>query len=229
LNKLLRAGALAIVALLSIGANGNWNTHVVETDRAHVIGNPDAKVTLTEFVSYTCPHCAEFAVEGEAPLQLVYIGPGKLKVEVRSVIRNVVDLGATMLVECGPKEKFLQNHTMFMRRQGTWLAKVQQSTPAQRAVWMRGDAAGLRSMASALGHGVWSFLKHYIFKLGFIDGWAGFVIAFIFVAFLFERILRGHAPAHHAAAHHSTVHHHAFHPLFSLETGLARVRTRPRD
>jgi len=34
------------------------------------------------------------------------------------------------------------------------------------------------SMATALGHGIWSFLKHYIFKLGFIDGWAGFVIAF---------------------------------------------------
>jgi len=34
------------------------------------------------------------------------------------------------------------------------------------------------SMAGALGHGLWSFLKHYIFKLGFIDGWAGFVIAF---------------------------------------------------
>ena len=34
------------------------------------------------------------------------------------------------------------------------------------------------SMASAFGHAVWSFIKHYIFKLGFIDGWAGFVIAF---------------------------------------------------
>jgi len=34
------------------------------------------------------------------------------------------------------------------------------------------------SMASALGHGIWSFVKHYIFKFGFIDGWAGFVIAF---------------------------------------------------
>src|SRR5262244_3611215 len=33
------------------------------------------------------------------------------------------------------------------------------------------------SMGSALGHGIWSFIKHYIFKLGFIDGWAGFVIA----------------------------------------------------
>jgi glycosyltransferase involved in cell wall biosynthesis len=34
------------------------------------------------------------------------------------------------------------------------------------------------SMWSALGHGAWAFLKHYIFKLGFKDGWAGFVIAF---------------------------------------------------
>jgi glycosyltransferase involved in cell wall biosynthesis len=34
------------------------------------------------------------------------------------------------------------------------------------------------TMASALGHGLWAFLKHYFFKLGFIDGWAGFVIAF---------------------------------------------------
>jgi len=34
------------------------------------------------------------------------------------------------------------------------------------------------SMVSACGHGLWAFLKHYVFKLGFIDGWAGFVIAF---------------------------------------------------
>jgi glycosyltransferase involved in cell wall biosynthesis len=38
--------------------------------------------------------------------------------------------------------------------------------------------AGKRvTMASALGHGLWSFVKHYVFKRGFIDGWAGFVIA----------------------------------------------------
>jgi glycosyltransferase involved in cell wall biosynthesis len=34
------------------------------------------------------------------------------------------------------------------------------------------------SMASAFGHGLWAFIKHYILKFGFIDGWAGFVIAF---------------------------------------------------
>jgi glycosyltransferase involved in cell wall biosynthesis len=34
------------------------------------------------------------------------------------------------------------------------------------------------TMMSALGHALWSFLKHYILKRGFVDGWAGFVIAF---------------------------------------------------
>ena len=38
--------------------------------------------------------------------------------------------------------------------------------------------AGTRvTMASALGHGLWSFIKHFVFKRGFLDGWAGFVIA----------------------------------------------------
>jgi len=33
------------------------------------------------------------------------------------------------------------------------------------------------SMGSALLHAKWAFWKHYLFKLGFLDGWAGFVIA----------------------------------------------------
>jgi glycosyltransferase involved in cell wall biosynthesis len=38
--------------------------------------------------------------------------------------------------------------------------------------------AGRRvTMWHALGHGIWAFLKHYVAKRGFKDGWAGFVIA----------------------------------------------------
>jgi glycosyltransferase involved in cell wall biosynthesis len=38
--------------------------------------------------------------------------------------------------------------------------------------------AGRRvSMAGALGHAIWSFLKHYFVKHGYRDGWAGFIIA----------------------------------------------------
>jgi hypothetical protein len=32
-------------------------------------------------------------------------------------------------------------------------------------------------MAGALGHAAWVFIKHFIFKRGFLDGWTGFVIA----------------------------------------------------
>ena len=38
-------------------------------------------------------------------------------------------------------------------------------------------AAKRVSMGSALGHGVWAFIKHYLLKRGYRDGWAGFVIA----------------------------------------------------
>mgnify|MGYP002002845274 CR=1 FL=1 len=34
------------------------------------------------------------------------------------------------------------------------------------------------SVSKAFLHGFWSFIKHYIFKLGFLDGGPGFVIAF---------------------------------------------------
>jgi glycosyltransferase involved in cell wall biosynthesis len=33
------------------------------------------------------------------------------------------------------------------------------------------------SMAAALAHGLAAFLRHYVFRAGFLDGWAGFVIA----------------------------------------------------
>lgn len=32
--------------------------------------------------------------------------------------------------------------------------------------------------SKALGHAVWAFLRHYVLKKGFLDGWAGFFIAF---------------------------------------------------
>jgi glycosyltransferase involved in cell wall biosynthesis len=34
------------------------------------------------------------------------------------------------------------------------------------------------SMAKALAHGLGAFLRHYVVRLGFLDGWAGFIIAF---------------------------------------------------
>lgn len=43
------------------------------------------------------------------------------------------------------------------------------------------------SMGGAFAHALWAFWKHYLFKLGFIDGWAGFVIAFAYFEVTFYR------------------------------------------
>jgi len=48
------------------------------------------------------------------------------------------------------------------------------------------------SLFIALMHAIWSFLKHYIFKLGFLDGSAGFVIAFGNLEGTFYRYLKLH-------------------------------------
>lgn len=148
----LRMIALAAVAVLGIAADTPWHATVAVSDRAHTIGNPAATVTLTEFVSYSCPHCATFALQGDPPLQLAYIGTGKVKVEVRPVIRNSVDTVATMLAQCGDSDRFIRNHAMFMLTQRSWLTAAQRATQGQIARWTGADKpAARRAIASDLG------------------------------------------------------------------------------
>ena len=56
------------------------------------------------------------------------------------------------------------------------LHKMQRySTLGTQRLRMRGAPA---TMSGALAHGVAAFLRHYVMQLGFLDGWAGFIIAF---------------------------------------------------
>lgn len=152
LKKFLRAAAVSAVAIITIGASGNWNTTVVQTDRGYQIGNQDAEVTLTEFVSYTCSHCATFTRQGEPALQIAYIGSGKVKFEIRPIIRNDLDLTAALAIQCGEPDKYMRNHTLFMVTQDSWLQVASTSTRAQQQRWMVADrASARRSIASDFG------------------------------------------------------------------------------
>lgn len=137
--------ALGAVAMLSVAAGrpaANWNSTVAVTPAgSHVLGNPAAKLKLTEFVSYTCPHCSHFESEADAPLRLVYVRSGKVSVEVRHVLRDPIDLTAAMLTNCGSKEKFFVNHSVFMRSQPTWIRTLSTATEGQRTRWTSGDLA----------------------------------------------------------------------------------------
>lgn len=151
--KRVTKAVLAITAgVLAVAAGGNWTTTVTETDGGHLIGNPEAKDKLIEFVSYTCSHCANFARGGDNALNLAYIGSGKMQVEVRHIVRDPVDLVAAMLTHCGEPSKFRMNHSAFMLSQDTWLPIAAKATPAQQALWSGPNkAAGRRALASSLG------------------------------------------------------------------------------
>ena len=138
------AKPLAILgaALLSLAAAPaqNWNAAVALTAApGHLLGNPAAKVKLVEYASYTCPHCAAFQVEGEAPLRLKYIRSGKVSLEMRPLLRDPVDATVALLAFCGPKDKFPINHSMFMRSQAQWIRPMVTSTEAQRVRWSTGS------------------------------------------------------------------------------------------
>lgn len=150
---LIAAFALATLAAPAAGKpHPNWTATVtVSPSGVHMLGNPDAPVELTEYVSYTCPHCSTFQQQSEAPMRLAYVQPGKLSIRVRHVLRDPVDLTVVMLVNCGDPQGFFKRHNMFLHGQSKWLSRMGGTTEAQRKRWTAGGfSAGMRAIASDL-------------------------------------------------------------------------------
>ena len=135
------------------GAKTNWNAVVSRTALdSHLLGNPNAPIKLVEYISYTCPHCAHFEEESDAQLRIGFVAPGKGSIEVRSFVRDPVDLTAALLTHCGPPTKFFGNHSAFLRHQTTWLGQATSLTDAQRQRWANPDfGTRTRAIASDLG------------------------------------------------------------------------------
>jgi len=131
----------------------NWNNVVARTPLdSHLLGNPNAAVKLVEYISYTCPHCAHFEAESDAQLRIGFIATGKGSIEVRSFVRDPIDLTAALLTHCGPPSKFFGNHSAILRHQTTWMAPLANISDAQKARWSSTDfGARTRAIASDLG------------------------------------------------------------------------------
>lgn len=151
MTRLFRSLAVLVAGALSLAAGpaANWNaTITLGPDGSHLLGNPKAAIRLTEYASYTCPHCAEFARQAEPPLRIAYVRSGKVAWEIKHLIRDPIDLTAAMLVNCGPKEKFFLNNAAFFGSQATWIKPLVSSTAAQQARWQNPDL-GTRNRAIA--------------------------------------------------------------------------------
>ena len=86
-----------------------------------VEGNPEAKVTIIEYASFTCPHCAEFAQDGFKQLKSEYIDTGKVKYIFREFPLDDVALAAAMMVRCLPKDKYFSLVDVIFATQAKWV------------------------------------------------------------------------------------------------------------
>jgi len=91
-----------------------------------VLGNPEAPVTVIEYASYTCPHCAEFDENVVARLKPTYIDSGQVRFEFRNFIRDRYDLAVAALVRCEGPDRFFPLSDLFFARQREWLANARQ-------------------------------------------------------------------------------------------------------
>lgn len=85
-----------------------------------MMGNPAASVTMIEYASATCPHCAAFHVNILPSVKREYIDTGKVKFIFREFPLDSLALGVSMLTRCLPEAKFFDVTEEFFRTQETW-------------------------------------------------------------------------------------------------------------
>lgn len=68
-------------------------------------GKPDAPVTVIEYFSLSCPHCAHFYAENQPKLTKDYVDTGKVYYIMRYFPHNGPGLAATMLMQCVEEDK----------------------------------------------------------------------------------------------------------------------------
>lgn len=108
------------------------------------LGADDAPVTMIEYASYTCPHCATFHNGPFKQLKADYIDTGKVRFVYRDVYFDRFGLWAAMVARCEPS-KFFGVTGLLYQQQSEWIAGG--NDPAQIADNLRriGRLAGLEN------------------------------------------------------------------------------------
>jgi protein-disulfide isomerase len=129
---LLAASSLALATALAGGGlelfqRGALAQSVAQADLMQpgplgdiALGADNAPVTIIEYASMTCPHCAHFAITTFPQLKEKYIDTGKVRYILREFPFDPVAAGAFMLARCAGKDKYYAMVDLLFRTQTTW-------------------------------------------------------------------------------------------------------------
>ena len=83
------------------------------------LGDPKG-VTVIEYGSLTCSHCATFATTVLAPFRAAYVDSGKVHFIFREFSRNPLDVAAFVLARCEGDDKTLATIDLLFAEQDKW-------------------------------------------------------------------------------------------------------------
>ena len=102
--------ALAGLAVVAVGATPIQTRADIATfedaTKEMVVGNADAPLTIIEYASLGCPHCANFHHDVYPSLKKDYIDTGKAKLVFRDFPLGTPALAATMIARCGGPKRY---------------------------------------------------------------------------------------------------------------------------
>tara|TARA_R110002049_G_scaffold44333_5_gene130034 strand:- start:85846 stop:86526 length:681 start_codon:yes stop_codon:yes gene_type:complete len=109
-------------AITPLAGAANAQTADVDTSGITdmVMGDADAPVTMVEYASFTCPHCATFHTTAFKQLKADYIDTGKVKFIYREVYFDRFGLWASMVARCGGEQKFFGITDLIYKSQSEW-------------------------------------------------------------------------------------------------------------
>jgi protein-disulfide isomerase len=85
-----------------------------------VLGNTDAPITVVEYASMTCGHCANFHNKVFPALKEKYIETGKVRLILREFPLDPLAAAASMLARCSGEGKVFPLISVFFARQEEW-------------------------------------------------------------------------------------------------------------
>ncbi len=86
-----------------------------------VMGSDHAPVTIIEYSSLTCPHCAEFNEKTLPQIKADYIDTGKVRYISRDFPLDKVALEAAQMARCVPPERYFAVTDLLFKSQANWM------------------------------------------------------------------------------------------------------------